>query len=125
MAHQYYIYLGRERGKRVIHKVGKTTQGCWNRCKNSDYLIGLGIEILLPGETRTARNKQLSEIETKMIQCFTEKFTVEHGCEYFRTTNHKWNTVKEIFLAEIEEILNLKGWEYIIHDGWVGVDNIY
>lgn len=119
MAKHSFIYLGRERGKRVVHKVGQTTQTCWARCKSSDYLIGVGIEINLPGETSLTRSKQLNEAEAVIINYFAERFPVEHGCEYFRTKKHNWDKVKAIFIAEMVRFLDEKGWGYEIHEGWV------
>lgn len=118
-SNHHYIYLGRERGKRVVHKVGQTKQTCWARCKSSDYLIGVGIEILTPGETSNTRSKQLNEAERAIIAYFAERFPIEHGCEYFRTKKHNWEMVKAMFIAEMVRFLNEKGWKYEIHEGWV------
>ena len=114
-----YIYLGRERGKRVVHKVGKTTQTCWGRCGSSDYLIGVGIDIQLPGETTMTRRKQLNEIEMAIISFFADRFPIEHGQEYFRTSKHPWEVTKVLFLEEMERLLDERGWNYEIHEGWV------
>lgn len=119
MARHSYIYLGRERGKRVVHKVGQTVQTCWARCKNSDYLIGVGIEIDLPGATSVTRSKQLNEIENAIILFFADRFPIEHGNEYFRTSKHPWEMTKELFLAEMVRLLDERGWGYTIHEGWV------
>lgn len=119
MAKHSFIYLGRERGKRVVHKVGQTSQTCWARCKSSDYLIGVGIEINLPGDTSLTRSKQLNEAERAIIEYFAERFPIEHGCEYFRTKKHNWEMVKAMFITEMVRFLDEKGWGYEIHEGWV------
>lgn len=119
MAKHSFIYLGRERGKRVVHKVGQTSQTCWARCAHSDYLIGVGIEIDLPGDTSYTRSKQLNEAERAIIAYFAERFPIEHGNEYFRTKKHNWEVIKAMFIAEMVRFLNEKGWGYEIHEGWV------
>lgn len=116
MATHNYIYLGRERGKRVVHKVGQTTQTCWARCKNSDYLIGVGIDIIFP---IGAKWYELDFIENEIIWFFQEQFPLEHGREYFRTKGHNWEATKKLFLAKMIEILDKKGYAYEIHEGWV------
>ena len=118
-SNHHYIYLGRERGKRVVHKVGQTKQTCWARCAHADYLIGVGIEIFCPGYTSNTRSKQLNEAERSMINYFAERFPVEHGNEYFRTKKHNWEMIKQMFIAEMVRFLDEKGWRYEIHEGWV------
>lgn len=118
-ANHHFIYLGRERGKRVVHKVGKTQQTCWERCRSSDYLIGVGIEILTLGATSRIRSKQLNEAEKTIINYFADRFPIEHGNEYFRTKKHNWEMVKAMFIAEMVRFFDEKGWEYEIHEGWV------
>ena len=115
----YYIYLGRERGKRVVHKVGQTRQTCWARCAHADYLIGVGIDIHVPGKTFDLKRKQLNEAERIIIDYFTHRFPIEHGNEYFRTKKHNWEVIKKMFLEEMLRFLNEKGWGYEIHEGWV------
>lgn len=118
-SNHHYIYLGRERGKRVVHKVGQTKQTCWARCAHADYLIGVGIEIFCPGDTSNTRSKQLNEAERSIINYFAERFPVEHGNEYFRTKKHNWEKIKQMFIAEMVRFLDEKGWGYEIHEGWV------
>ena len=110
-----HIYLGRERGKRVVHKVGLTTTTCWQRCKNADYLIGTSFEIDFP------RNSPiwLKDVEKFIIGRFEEKFTIEHGQEYFRTPKHDWDKIKAFFVEEMTIYLHEKGLHYKIHEGWV------
>ena len=116
----YQIYLGRERGKRVVHKVGQAKKGCWQRCKNADYLIGMSFELFFPNESLVkTKYKNLNEAEKFIIGVFEQKFTIEHGKEYFRTTKMKWPQVRELFIAEMTQFLNEKGWQYEIHEGWV------
>jgi hypothetical protein len=112
-----YIYLGRERGKRVIHKVGQTTQTCWARCKNSDYLIGVGVDIVIPAGREYWYT--LNEIEQEMLTYFRNRFAIEHGLEYFRTKGYYWEDTKDIFLAKLESILKRRGLKYTIYEGWV------
>ena len=121
MANHYFIYLGRERGKRVVHKVGQTTQTCYARCKSADYLIGCGFEIIMPNDYIATRKKKiLNEIEQCIISYFADNFKLEHGNEYFRTTKLKWEQVKPIFINEMKFILNnVFELEYVIHEGWV------
>ena len=121
MANHYFIYLGRERGKRVVHKVGQTTQTCYARCKNADYLIGCGFEIIMPNDYIATRKKKiLNEIEQCIISYFVDNFKLEHGNEYFRTTKLKWEQIKPIFINEMKFILNdVFELEYVIHEGWV------
>ncbi len=118
-SNHHYIYLGRERGKRVVHKVGQTKQTCWARCAHADYLIGVGIEIFCPGDTSNTRSKQLNEAERSIINYFADRFPVEHGNEYFRTKKHNWEKIKQMFIAEMVRFLDEKGWGYEIHEGWV------
>lgn len=120
-----FIYLGRERGKRVVHKVGQTTRSCWERCRVADYLIGVGVEIELPGETSTTRRKQLNGIEKDITLFFAQRFPREHGNEYFRTSKHPWEVTKVLFLEEMERLLEERGWNYKIHEGWVSPNYIY
>lgn len=121
MANHYFIYLGRERGKRVIHKVGQTTQTCYARCKSADYLIGCGFEIIMPNDYIATRKKKiLNEIEQCIISYFADNFKLEHGNEYFRTTKLKWEQVKPMFINEMKFILNdVFELDYVIHEGWV------
>lgn len=119
MAH-YHIYLGRERGKRTIHKVGQTTQTCWARCRSSDYLIGMSYELIFPeGMIASEKKKCLNEAERFIIENFGNKFSVVHGHEYFRTSKKHWEEVKKIFITEMTGFLTWKGWGYEIHEGWV------
>ena len=118
-SNHHYIYLGRDRGTRVVHKVGQTKQTCWARCAHADYLIGVGIEIFCPGDTSNTRSKQLNEAERSIINYFAERFPVEHGNEYFRIKKHNWEMIKQMFIAEMVRFLDEKGWRYEIHEGWV------
>ncbi len=113
-----YIYLGRERGKRVVHKVGQTTQTCWARCKNSDYLIGVGVDIIFPLGTRFPESK-LNLIEWEMLNYFSNLFNIEHGREYFRTKGYYWEDTKKLFLDKLISILDREGFKYTIYEGWV------
>ena len=116
----YHIYLGRERGKYTIHKVGQTTQTCWARCHSADYLIGLSYEIFFPEEMPYyTRQKFLNEAEKFIIKSFGDRFNVVHGNEYFRTTKKYWPEVREIFIAEMDGYFADKGWDYKVHEGWV------
>lgn len=120
MANQYFIYLGRERGKRVIHKVGQTTRSCYSRCKSADYIIGCGFEIVMPNNyIETKKKKTLNAVEECIINYFTENFKVEHGREYFHTTKMKWEQIKPFFIEEMKSILDMFELDYIIHEGWV------
>ena len=114
MAHSH-IYLGRERGKRVVHKVGLTTQTCYARCKNADYLIGMSFEIDFP------RNSTiwLNDVENFIIGRFEENFVLEHGREYFRTPKYNWDKIKVFFAEEVSTFLHKNGLQYTIHEGWV------
>jgi hypothetical protein len=119
MAH-YHIYLGRERGKRTIHKVGQTTQTCYARCRSSDYLIGMSYELIFPeGMISSEKKECLNEAERFIIKNFESKFKVVHGHEYFRTTKKKWEETRQIFITEMTAFLTEKGWEYEVHEGWV------
>ena len=117
MANHYFIYLGTERGKRVVHKVGQTTQTCWARCRNADYLIGVGIDINFYNHHN--KYKALSEVENMIVNYFNSMFPIEHGNEYFRCKKHKWEQIKPIFLNKMIEYLENKGYGYTIHEGWV------
>lgn len=121
MAGHYHIYLGRERGKRVIHKVGQTTQTCYARCKSADYIIGCSFEIIMPNDyLATKKKKILNEIEQCIISYFSDNFKLEHGNEYFRTTKKKWEDVKPIFMEEMKFILtDVYELNYVFHEGWV------
>jgi hypothetical protein len=119
MAH-YHIYLGRERGKRTIHKVGQTTQTCYARCRSSDYLIGMSYELIFPeGMIASEKKKCLNEAERFIIENFGNKFKVVHGHEYFRTTKKQWDEIRKIFITEMTGFLAWKGWAYEVHEGWV------
>lgn len=111
MAHSF-IYLGKERGKRVIYKVGLTTQTCYARCKNDNYQIGIGIEIDLA-------NQSLRSIEKEILEVFAENHRIEHGNEYFHMKKHNWEMAKDFFLEEMRLILRKRGLNYTIHEGWV------
>ena len=115
MVHSF-IYLGKERGKRVIYKVGQTKQTCYARCKCSDYLIGMGIEIKLSPSTL---NKELNSIEREILKVFSDKFPIEHGNEYFRMKKYDWDMSKDFFLIEMLVILRNRGLNYTIYDEWV------
>jgi hypothetical protein len=114
----YFIYLGRERGKRTVHKVGQSVRPCWKRCANTDYLIGVGINIHFPDALERTRKNHLNETERMIVSFFKERFPVEHGHEYFRTKNFKWEQTKELFLAQMISYLDEMGWEYEIFEGW-------
>lgn len=116
MGKHNFIYLGTERGKRVVHKVGKTTQTCWARCHSADYLIGIGIDIVFPmGEPKA---KLLSQTERMIINYFASMFPIEKGNEYFRCSKHKWERIKPLFLNKMIEYLDEQGYVYTIHEGW-------
>ena len=117
-----FIYLGQERGKRVVHKVGQTVRPCWKRCENADYRIGVGIQIYCPGITDRTRKNQLNEAEDFIVGYFASRWKIEHGKEYFRTPNFNWDDIKEVFLHEMIAFLDEKGWEYEIHEGWATRD---
>ena len=125
MEKTYQIYLGRERGKRTVHKVGQAKKGCWQRCKNADYLIGMSFEIFPPCDLVSNKEKCLNEAEKFIIGVFADRFTIEHGKEYFRTRHHKWVDCREIFIKEMTQFLCNKGWDYVIHEGWVSLSNEY
>ena len=112
----YYIYLGKERGKRNIYKVGRTTQTCWARCKNSDYLIGLGVDIQMPPSATSW--SEFVWAEEMIIKTFAKNFAKAHGNEYFKT-QWSWDRIKELFMSEIISYLEQKGFTYTIHYGWV------
>lgn len=114
-----YIYLGRERGKQVVHKVGQTSQTCWARCCHADYLIGVAVELKITTTNKRKRKDQLNMAEEWIIRYFSERFPTEHGREYFRTKGHRWDVIKEMFLTEMTDYLDEMGWDYEIHDGWV------
>lgn len=115
----YFIYLGQERGKRVVHKVGQTMQTCYARCKNADYRIGVGIDIAVPGITYRAKKDQLNEAEDFIVGYFASRWKIEHGQEYFRTPKYNWEKIRIEFLAAMMVFLEEKGWDYEIHEGWV------
>lgn len=115
----YHIYLGQERGKRVVHKVGQTTQGCWERCRKADYRIGMSFEIFPNCGTYRGNKNCLNEAEKFIIASFTSRFPIDHDREYFRTSKHNWEKTKEIFVADMIQFLTEKGWQYEIHEGWV------
>ena len=119
MAH-YHIYLGRERGKRTVHKVGQTTQTCYARCRSSDYLIGMSYELIFPNNvTHKARKMRLNEVEQFIIKNFDEQFKVVHGREYFRTAKKQWAEIRKIFIEAMSSYLEERGWAYEVHEGWV------
>ena len=126
MTNHYYIYLGRENGKRVIHKVGQTRQTCYARCKNADYKIGCAFDIIFSDEmTDKEKRELLTFVENIIITRFKEKYKIEHGREYFRTTKQNWNTVKTYFEETTRNLLDggvmvnkaIVGYTY--HEGWV------
>lgn len=110
-----YIYLGKEKGKRTIYKVGKTTHSCHQRCSHSDYIIGVGIDIKVP--TNAVYN-ELDNAEMFIINRFKQRFKVEHGREYFRCPKYNWEMIKKLFMAEMINYLTTIGLEYEIHEGW-------
>ena len=118
----YFIYLGQERGKRVVHKVGQTIRPCWKRCENADYRIGVGIQIMVPGTTDRTRKNQLNEAEDFIVSYFASRWKIEHGKEYFRTPNYNWEKIRIEFLAAMMVFLEEKGWEYVVHEGWATRD---
>lgn len=118
----YFIYLGQERGKRVVHKVGQTIRPCWKRCENADYRIGVGIQIMVPGTTDRIRKNQLNEAEDFIVEYFASRWKIEHGKEYFRTPNYNWEKIRIEFLAAMMVFLEEKGWEYVVHEGWATRD---
>lgn len=122
MTNHYYIYLGRENGKRVVHKVGQTRQTCYARCKNADYKIGCAFEFTFIPMYEEHKKMYLNKIEREIIHRFKELYKIEHGNEYFRTPKQNWDIVKPIFIAEMEKIISK--WEIIFadcvfHEGWV------
>ena len=118
----YFIYLGQERGKRVVHKVGQTIRPCWKRCENADYRIGVGIQIMVPGATDRIRKNQLNEAEDFIVGYFASKWKIEHGKEYFRTPKYNWEKIRIEFLAAMMVFLEEKGWDYVVHEGWATRD---
>ena len=126
MTNHYYIYLGRENGKRVIHKVGQTRQTCYARCKNADYKIGCAFDIIFSDKITDKEKRELLTVaENIVITRFREKYKIEHGREYFRTTKQNWNTVKAYFeevtrdLLDGSVIVNNSIVGYTYHEGWV------
>jgi hypothetical protein len=121
MTNHYYIYLGRENGKRVIHKVGQTRQTCYARCKSADYRIGCAFEIVMPENYPVAqKRKTLNEIEQCIIYYFESNFKLEHGREYFRTSKKYWEQVKPMFVEEMKFIIkDVFELDYVYHEGWV------
>jgi hypothetical protein len=127
MTNHYYIYLGRENGKRVIHKVGQTRQTCYERCKNADYKIGCAFEIEFKKNlTDEVKKGLLTCIENIILGEFRSVYKVEHGREYFRTTKQNWDIVQPFFKEKMENFLD---WQvksinsmvigYTYHEGWV------
>jgi hypothetical protein len=127
VAEHYYIYLGKELGKRVVFKTGQTVRDCYLRCKNADYLIGIAIEIdMSPWEDNwSSRKLRLNIVEQDILRVFANRFVVEHGKEYFRAKKYNWEMIKEFWLNEMIAILERKNLNYIIHDGWVSKENYY
>ena len=118
MTNHYYIYLGRENGKRVIHKVGKTRQTCYARCKNADYKIGCAFE--LDTDMGERLNKlALDAIENEILYIFKQHYKIEHGREYFRTPKTYWEDIKPFFIEEMKKILDRWHMEYTYYEGWV------
>lgn len=126
MTNHYYIYLGRENGKRVIHKVGQTRQTCYARCKNADYKIGCAFEIVFKNKvSEESKKSTLTVLENIILSKFREHYKVEHGREYFRTPKQNWDTVKVFFEEEMKDIFTKITWNsstikgYTYHEGWV------
>jgi hypothetical protein len=127
MTNHYYIYLGRENGKRVIHKVGQTRQTCYARCKNADYKIGCAFEIEFSKNlTDEVKKSLLTCIENIILGEFRSVYKVEHGREYFRTTKQNWDVVKPFFKEKMESFFNTQNRAlqrtivgYTYHEGWV------
>lgn len=128
MAEHYFIYLGKEKGKRVVYKTGQTVRDCYARCKNADYQIGIAIDIDLNScefAQDWHRKYRLDVIEQSIVHYFAERFPVEHGREYFRLKKHNWEMAKELWLAEMVNILEKYNLNYTIYDGWVSKENYY
>lgn len=127
MTNHYYIYLGRENGKRVIHKVGQTRQTCYARCKNADYKIGCAFEIEFKKNlTDEVKKDLLTCIENIILSEFRRVYKIEHGREYFRTTKQNWDIVKPFFKDKMESFFNTQSKAlkntivgYTYHEGWV------
>lgn len=121
MARHNFIYLGTMRGKRVVHKVGKTTRTCWARCRDADYLIGIGIDIIFP--IGKPQDKLLNKTEKMIVDYFASMFPIEKGNEYFRCSKHKWEKIKPLFLNKMIEYLEKTGCAYTIHEGWCSANS--
>ena len=127
MANHYFIYLGRENGKRTVHKVGQTTRTCYARCKSADYKIGCAFEIEFKENlTDEVKKGLLNCIETIILSEFRRVYKIEHGREYFRTTKQNWDVVKPFFKEKMENLFNTQGRVlqstivgYTYHEGWV------
>lgn len=127
MTNHYYIYLGRENGKRVIHKVGQTRQTCYARCKNADYKIGCAFEIEFDKKVSDEMKRSLLTcVENIILSEFHSVYKIAHGREYFRTTKQNWDIVQPFFKEKMEDFLNwqVKSFNSVIvgytyHEGWV------
>ena len=127
MTNHYYIYLGRENGKRVIHKVGQTRQTCYARCKNADYKIGCAFDITFKKNISDETKRHILTVcENIILGEFHRKYKIEHGREYFRTTKQNWDIVKIFFKEEMENMLDIFIKDstnsivgYTFYEGWV------
>lgn len=125
MANHYFIYLGRENGKRTIHKVGQTTRTCYARCKSSDYKIGCAFDIQFNKLVDDVCKKALlNTIEQVIINDFKKKYHRAHGREYFRTPKKSWEDVKKEFIECVNQ--EAQSWirsnaitEIVYYEGWV------
>lgn len=108
-----YIYLGQERGKRRVYKVGMTQQTCHARCRKADFRIGIAFEISgISADT-------LKIIENEVLLHFRDEYSIEHGLEYFRMPKHNWEQSSAYFTTVVTEVLTEKNLQYEIKRGWV------
>ena len=125
MANHYFIYLGRENGKRVIHKVGQTTRTCYARCKSADYKIGCAFDIQFNDKVpESCRKSILNTMEGLVITYFKKHYNRAHGREYFRTSKKYWNDIQAEFIECVNKEAQcfIKGnviTNLVYHEGWV------
>lgn len=108
----HYIYLGQERGKRRVYKVGQTRQTCHARCKSADFHIGMAFELNIDSV------ETLKSVEDEILLHFRDTYSIEHGLEYFRLPKLNWEATKQFFERTMIEILTERGITYTIKSGW-------
>lgn len=95
-----YLYIGKGSCKN-IYKIGRTTQTCYQRCKNANYTIIGAIDLTLNAH----KNITLNKLERQMIKEFQKKYKIAYGNEYFRIPKRDHYKIVKFWQDIVMEII--------------------